>query len=181
MNIIVYTDGSSLNNQHKGKRKGGIGVFFGDNDIRNKSIPLIESLDNKVTNQVAELTACLTALKLVCIEKLVLPKPDFDDVSFPPKKINIIICTDSQYSINSISVWAKTWKKNNWKKKDGKIIENLELIKKIHNIYIDPLYNIKFKHIKAHTNKPPMSDPSYNDWYGNMMADKLATDASHQI
>ena len=34
--VIIFTDGSTLNNQIKGNRKGGVGVFFGDNDERNE-------------------------------------------------------------------------------------------------------------------------------------------------
>ena len=33
--IIVFTDGSTLNNQEKGNRRGGVGVFFGKDDERN--------------------------------------------------------------------------------------------------------------------------------------------------
>jgi ribonuclease HI len=183
MNITVYTDGSTLNNQHKGKRKGGIGVFFADNDVRNKSIPLIESKDNKVTNQVSELTACLIAIQTIINNNnnnINNNNNNMDDniVCFPIKKINITICTDSLYTINCISVWAKNWKKNNWKKRDGKIIENIELIQQIYTHYNDPHYNIVFRHVKAHTSEPVKDHISYNDWYGNMMADKLATIAS---
>ena len=162
MDIIVYTDGSTLNNQHKGKRKGGVGVFFGDNDIRNKSIEMIESNTNKVTNQVAEITACIVA-----IETILENNGD---------KNNILICSDSMYTINCITKWCKAWEKKNWTKSDGKIIENLELIKKLSSYYKN--HNIKFKHVKGHANKPMENSPYYNDWYGNMMADKLATSAS---
>ena len=121
MEIVVYTDGSALNNQHKGKRRGGCGVFFSDNDTRNRSIPLKETDTEKVTNQVAELNACLIAIELVF---------NTDDIT--AKKNKLIIYTDSMYSINCISKWCKTWKKNNWCKSDKKVIENLELIQKIY-------------------------------------------------
>jgi ribonuclease HI len=164
MTTIVYTDGSTLNNQHKGNRKGGIGVFFGDNDIRNKSISLVESDTNKVTNQVSELTACIVAVETIICDK---------------NHNNILICTDSMYTINCITKWCKKWKTNNWKKSDGKDVENVELISKLYDYYDN--YNIKFKHIKAHKTEPSKDSPIYNEWYGNMMADKLATNASNSI
>jgi ribonuclease HI len=166
MNIInVYTDGSTLNIQNKGSRRGGIGVFFGDNISYNKSIPLIESATNRVTNQVAELQACITAIEIAIEESIILE--------------NILnICTDSMYTINSITKWCKKWKSNNWKKSDGKIIENLEYISKLYEYYLK--YNIKFTHVRAHMTKPP-HPILYMHWYGNMMADKLATDASKSI
>ena len=57
--LIFFTDGSTLNNQEKGKRRGGVGVFFGKDDPRNISSPLKETKYFKVTNQVAELLACI--------------------------------------------------------------------------------------------------------------------------
>ena len=166
MEIVIYTDGSSLNNQHKGNRRGGIGVYFGMNDTRNKSIPLVESLTNKVTNQVAELTACIIAIETVVLDNSYMNN-------------SILLCTDSKYTIDCITKWSKNWKKNSWKKSNGIVIENLELIKKLECYYNS--YKIKFKHIRAHKNEPPKTDPSYNDWYGNMMADLLATNASKNI
>lgn len=166
MEIIVYTDGSSLNNQYKGKRRGGIGVYFGMNDIRNQSISLVESSTNKVTNQVAELSACIVA-----IEKVITDVSNVNN--------SILICTDSKYTIDCITKWCKNWIKNDWKKSNGIIIENLELIQKLYDYYLKN--KIKFKHIKAHKNEPAKTDPSYNDWHGNMMADLYATNASKLI
>ena len=77
------------------------------------------------------------------------------------------------YSINCITKWYKSWEKNNWKKSDGKPVDNLQLIQKIHYYY--KLLDITFVHVKAHKKEPLHTDKSYNDWYGNMMADKLAT------
>jgi len=166
MEIIVYTDGSTLNNQHKGKRKGGVGVFFGDNDPRNKSIQLIESNSNKVTNQVAEISACIIAIETILENN-------------SNHNISIMICSDSMYTINCITKWCKKWEENNWIKSDKKQIENLELIKKLSSYYKN--HNIKFKHVKGHKNQPPLDSPYYKDWYGNMMADYLATTASNSI
>ena len=164
MDIIVYTDGSTLNNQYKGHRKGGVGVFFGDNDPRNKSIELVESSTNKVTNQVAEINGCIVAIETALIGE--------------PFK-SLLIISDSMYTINCVTKWCKTWEKKGWKKTDGKIIENLDLIKKLYNY--SNTYNIKYKHVKGHKNQPPIDSPLYADWYGNMMADMLATNASKSI
>ena len=46
--IVVYTDGSCLNNGVASAR-GGIGVFFGDNDTRNIS----RAISNATTRSVA--------------------------------------------------------------------------------------------------------------------------------
>ena len=51
---------------------------------------------------------------------------------------------------------------------------------------IEVLYNLKneniiiFKHIKAHQPEPNKDSIEYKFWYGNHIADKLATNASYQ-
>jgi ribonuclease HI len=159
--INIFTDGAVPSNQYGGNRKGGVGVFFGDNDTRNISFHIKEDKETKVTNQVCELMACIMAL-----EKL--------DNTFT----NITIYTDSMYIVNSMLVWAKKWKENNWKKSDNTLILNKELIEKLYNLSI--LLNVKYKHIKAHTKKPQDKE-SFYFWYGNMMADKLAVDATKTL
>ncbi len=131
--ITVFTDGACTNNQNKNIRKGGYGVFFGQNDTRNCSIKLS---GDKITNQVAELSAVLYAIEK-CLES---------------KVKNIIIKTDSMYIINSITIWCKGWEKRGWKKADGNSVENLELIKKIYYYYNNN--SINFFHIRSHQNKP---------------------------
>lgn len=164
--IIIFTDGSTLNNQTKGDRKGGIGVFFGDNDERNISLSLEETIENKVTNQVAELLACIKG-----IEKLV------SSSKIDNKKI--IIYTDSMYIVNMITSWAENWEKKNWIKSDGNEVLNLNLVKKLY--YYSKNLNIEYKHVKSHTKEPKKSEPNYKLWYGNMQADKLAVEAASKL
>lgn len=155
--INVFTDGSCLNNGSKNS-KGGIGVFFNDNNEYNLS----EQLNvNKITNQVAELTAISRALdQLITMEN---------------KKI-VNIYTDSSYSINIFSEWIKKWQSNNWKKMDGKPILNSELIIDINNKLKKQF--VIFKHVRAHKTEPSKNDSKYFIWYGNNQADLLATNAS---
>ncbi len=157
--IIIFTDGAVPNNQIKGNRKGGVGVFFGENDPRNISFSLSESFTLKVTNQVCELLACIKAIeKISSTEKI--------------GKNNIIINTDSMYIVNTINEWAKKWEKNNWKKSDNKSIQNEELVKQLY--YLSLNLNVKFNHVKAHTKSPSKDSLEYFNWYGNYMADQLA-------
>ena len=37
---------------------------------------------------------------------------------------------------------------------------------------------VRMVHVKAHKTEPSKDSPEYFKWYGNMMADKLATKAS---
>ena len=87
---------------------GGIGVFFGDNDDRNISELL--KIDN-VTNNKCELIACIRAIEKIKNINL----------------FNLIIFTDSEYLIKSITLWY-----DNWEKKNFSGVKNLELIKILH-------------------------------------------------
>ena len=85
----------------------------------------------------------------------------------------IVIVSDSKYVIDSITKWAKNWEKKDWKKSDGKIIQNLDLIKKIY--YLVNNLNIKFLHQRAHKTPPKDKESdTYFFWDGNDKADKLA-------
>lgn len=161
--IIVFTDGSTLNNQVKGNRKGGVGVFFNDGDKNNISLSLKETKDLKVTNNVAELTAAVLAIEKI-IGNIKLEK-------------NIIIYTDSMYVINIVTIWGNTWEKNDWKKSNNKKVDNLDLVKKLYFYSLN--LPIKFIHSKAHGKEPNKDDPNYFIWYGNMKADMLAVKGSN--
>ena len=166
-NIIIFTDGSTFNNQNKnGNRKGGVGVFFGDDDERNISYGMVETPKQKVTNNVCELTACIDGIEKVMSTQKTIGK-------------QIIIYTDSMYVVNIIVNWAKGWEKNNWTKEGGKI-SNLDLIKKLYYYSIN--FGIIFKHVDAHMDEPEdRNSKEWKLWYGNMMADKLATNGTKQI
>ncbi len=161
--MIIYTDGACKNNQNKNIRTGGYGVFFGNNNLKINNISA--KLEGpKITNQVAELTACIKAIEILIENNIIIHNINND----------ITIKTDSMYTINCIDTWFDGWKKKGWKKADGKPVDNLELIQKLHEYKIN--YNVKFIHVRAHKSEPPKDDKNYDDWYGNMMADKLATD-----
>ena len=164
----VFTDGSTFNNQKNKNQKtvGGIGVYFGDNDPRNVSEPYCDKI---VTNNRTELTAVIKAIK--------------NHVSNTNKeKQKLIIYSDSQYVIKSMTEWIHKWKKNNWKTANGKNVLNQDLI-----TYLDDLISgssswleIEFQHVRAHKKEPAAGSEEYRLWYGNMMADKFATDGSRK-
>lgn len=166
----VYTDGSVYNNQRRESLKtfGGIGVFFGDNDSRNVSEPFFEF---PITNNRTELKAQIKA-----IENFMTSKIKRKDQT----KEKLIIYTDSQYSMNSITKWIHKWKLNQWKTANGKPVLNKDLLYQLDhliNLYKDFLV-VEYKFVKAHrvgSNVPKdKSSKEYQEWYGNMMADKLA-------
>jgi len=162
--IIVFTDGSTFNNQAKDKSKAraGVGVFFGDKDKRNISFSL-NGTKFKKTNQVSEILAIIMAIEALIRTQIIGRK-------------NIIIYSDSMYCINIVTKWGGNWIKNDWKKSNNKKVENLNLVKKMY--YLAKNLNVKMIHVKAHKNEPSKDSKDYFKWYGNMKADKLATRAS---
>ena len=117
----IFTDGSTFNNGNKTKLQfGGIGVYFNNNEF-----PYIsEALTGKITNNIAEIKACLAGIKRIETLEEFKSNPEND----------IHIYTDSQYTINSIVKWCPGWEKNNWLNK-VKRKANKELIMELYSLY----------------------------------------------
>ena len=157
MSITIYTDGSCFNNGKK-NASGAIGIFFGENDKRNCGVAI---KDGKITNQTMELLACLEALSNI----------DTNEI--------IYLYTDSTYVIRSMTEWCKKWETNGWLGVNKKPIENLDIIKSLYEIVKNK--KIIFKHVRSHQNPPnDITSNEYKHWYGNKMADELATKANHE-
>ena len=153
---IVFTDGSCLNNGRKNPI-AGYGIYF-QKARKLKSLPHIARKlnlgdDISDSNNRAELYAIIKTVKLL--------------KSQLKKGRKVLIRSDSQYSIKAYTIWCKKWKKNNWKKNDGKDVKNLDLIKKGCR-YFEKYDTLEIQHIYAHTNQ--QDDASQ----ANANADKLA-------
>lgn len=138
----VYTDGSSQ------RSLGGCGIVILDPKIKlqdNHSIFI-----GPATNNQAELSAIYYALKLT--------------------SGSLVIYSDSEYSIKAVSVWIKSWKKNNWKSSStGREVLNKELIQLIDQLLTERENLgdlIEFEHVYGHRGN------EYNE-----VADKLAKKA----
>lgn len=144
--IYVYTDGACTKNGTP-KARAGIGIYFSKDNPLNVS----RKIEGIQTNNVAELTAIITAIKIVINAKINISN-------------NVVIYTDSKYSILSATSYGKKMAAIGWMKN----IPNLELVKELYTLY-STTPNILLKHIEAHTGK--------NDIHslGNEQADILAT------
>ena len=150
--LDVYCDGAASDNGTV-TSKAGYGIFFGFGDPRNvsKCVPS----DKLQTNNSAELWAIDQAIEIV---KGVAVRDRYDDV---------VIHTDSKYSLNSCTKWVNGWIKNGWKTKEGTAVKNRTLIHRINKNLTD-FSKISLHYVKAHT--------SNNDAHsiGNREADRLA-------
>ncbi|AGD92547.1 putative ribonuclease H protein [Megavirus lba] len=152
-NVIVFTDGSCVNNGRK-HAVGGIGIHFPDRTLNDISRIFTKGC---CTNQRTELYAILYAIKYV-----------HSEIGLQNCILNIF--TDSQYSINCITKWVPAWIKNNWKTKNNTAVANREFIEPIYRYYNK--YNINFTHVDAHTGRDDY------DSIANAKADYLATKAT---
>ena len=84
------------------------------------------------TNNRMELTALLRALHYV------------------PAEASLLIRADSSYVINSLTTWAKGWRKRGWRKADGKPVLNRELIEPLVNLYESRTGLTKVEWVKGH-------------------------------
>ena len=151
---IVFTDGACSENGSS-FAKAGIGVYFGDDDIRNVS----KRISGKQTNNTAELLAILEVFN-IC-------EKDIENGD------EIVIYSDSDYAIKSFTTRGDSYKNKGWKKYNGTEIENVELVKRGHELF-KKYPNVSINHVKAHTGKKDLLS------LGNEMADKLATQSLEQ-
>lgn len=143
--IFVYTDGSCITFKNS-IMKAGYGIYIPTHNIK-VSEPLV---NQKQTNNRAELTAVLE-----CVNHL--GESDL--------KKEIIVITDSKYSMYIFDGTGERYEKDNYMK-EGKQVLNKDLV--IKALKIKRKYNIKLVKIRAHTNK--------NDIHtvNNDIVDKLA-------
>ncbi len=120
--IIIYTDGSSINNPGN----GGWAAYLIYGDVKK----MISGFKANVTNNQMELSAVIEALSIL------------------KNECEIEIFTDSQYIVNGMKTWIFNWMKNNWKTSNKKPVENKELWEKLYTLSQN--HKINWNWIKAH-------------------------------
>lgn len=163
--FYIYSDGGRRANG-KHNAKAGYSVFFTDD----KTSPFYNFnttrlVSSNPTNNKAELSG------IKCIFKIINENLDlFKDYN------NLVICTDSMYSINCLEKWYKSWIKNNWKNSRGEDVKNQDIIKKIleyKNTIEMTSITLKFKHVFSHTREPSdKTSLQYKLWHGNNRVDE---------
>ena len=145
--IYVFTDGACSNNG-KINAKASIGIYFKDNDPRNIS----RRIKGKQTNNTAELSAVIEVFSI--LQNEIFSGED------------IIIYSDSEYTIRCSGDYGEKCKKKQWKNKKG-YIPNHELVQEIYELF-QKYPNVSIHYIAAHT--------GWTDEFskGNEGADRLA-------
>lgn len=154
----IFTDGACSDNGRRGAR-GGFGVHY--YSMKGKGLDLSEPLMNNEpqTNNRGELRAIQAALDTI----------DKYDSEWKKEFDGYCIWSDSEYSINSLTKWAPNWRKNGWKKGDGGLVQNVDLIKPVYE-KLCRMSNITLRHVRAHQKGKETEFP----YDGNTEADRLA-------
>jgi len=103
--IQIYCDGACRGNQHE-NNIGAYGIVLEYKGMTRE----FDGVGHNTTNNIMELTAIITALKLL-----------------KKKDIPIEVYSDSQYVTDGINSWIKKWRKNNWMTSTKTPIANREL------------------------------------------------------
>jgi ribonuclease HI len=165
----VFTDGACSSNGKKSARSG-CGIYFendGDNREYSHTLESAKRIcgiteDMKHTNNTGELLAILCALVLAAKK---------------PAKCELTVYSDSMYCINCITLWLKKWKATDWKTAAGAPVKNKTLIQAI-DAKKSEFKSVIFLYVPAHREAPlDKTSEQYRLWFGNDVADKLATQA----
>ena len=139
--MVFYTDGSA----HPNPGPGGFGVVTVD--PKGEVIETYAKHCDNTTNNAEEMKAILYA-----------------EYRARLAGESAVIYSDSAYAINTFTNWMYSWERNNWTKSDGKVPENLDLVKAFFDL--SKTMDINFIKVKGHKGN------KYNE-----LADKLATSA----
>lgn len=144
--VKVYCDGAATGNGRDWSRAGW-GVWFADEGQPLHELNESRRLPGKVqTNNRGELMAIIRAIQLA------------------PKDCQLVIMSDSQYSISAITSWQHAWRPKGWKRSNGEDVQNKDLIRRLEREMRARKPRPKLVHVKGHAGT-----------YGNEMADRLAT------
>lgn len=149
--MIFYTDGSCTNNGHY-PNIGGYGIVAFD-DKESCVIDAWSAQEKNSTNNREEMKALLFVMENFGIGE---PSP-WDEREVP------VVFTDSFYAQNTFTNWMFGWYHNGWIKSDGNPPENLDIVQKFFELYMNGR-RVNIKRIKGHSGI-----------LGNELADQLAT------
>jgi ribonuclease HI len=129
----IFTDGACAGNGRAGA-KAGFAVWFPE--ARHLSCAERLPATDSQTNQRAELSAIHRAVVLL------------DDGGFHDE--DLVIYTDSDYSIKCLTQWLTGWVSRGWKTAEGKDVLHQDLIKDTSS-RLAKFKSHRFVHVRAHT------------------------------
>ena len=143
--IVIYTDGSSSGNPGPGG--WGAVILFHPHPAspllrgrRKEGVFEIGGREAHTTNNRMELTAVIESLNYFTKLKATGYK--------------LVLCTDAEYVLKGITMWAHNWQKNGWRTKNRKPVLNQDLWQKLIELDLKIKQSgnsIEWKLVPAHT------------------------------
>ena len=127
--ILIYSDGASKGNP--GPAGFGYLVVFPDGRVKEGGGGFKHATNNQM-----ELLGVIEGLQLIKSEK----------------SKEIVVLTDSSYTINGIGSWVEKWIKNSWVTSTGKDVANRELWEQLWALNKD--IKPRYQHVKGHAGIP---------------------------
>ena len=168
--LYIFSDGNCKSNGKKNAR-GGYSVYFSEIlPFSQFNTTVIDT--NQPTNNIMELNSILYIFKTLSENPSLF------------KDINVVIVSDSQYSINCVNgIWSNKWCKNGWVNSKKEPIKNKELIQEILELKnkTSGNLNVKFKHVFSHLQEPKDKDLlEWKIYNGNRIVDTNINKMLHE-
>ncbi len=119
----IYTDGSCQGNPGP----GGWGAVYVEGD---EVIEERRGFDPQTTNNRMELTGVIQGLKMA------------------PQEKTVVLYTDSNLTVQTLTSWAGGWEKRGWRRRDGEV-KNLDLVKEAYEL-LKGRPNVHLEWVKGH-------------------------------
>ncbi len=145
--VNIYCDGACSPNP--GKSGTGIAIYETINDKQQLTSLWYGLHQANGTNNTAELNGLLKSFEVA--------------QKYIAQNKSVQVLSDSKYSIDCVTKWAKGWQAKGWTRGKGEEIKNLDLIKQCFGLYQKIKVNLTISHVKGHANIE-----------GNELSDRMA-------
>ncbi len=151
--VAVHADESCLGNGKQGATPGGAGGLV---EYQLKSGELVCRdfwiSEPDTTNNRMALQSVIQA---------------FTHLSAKGEKLSVVFTTDSRYLVDGMTQWIHGWARKQWRKADGKPVENLSLWHQALSVVSTGGHDVEWRWVRGHNGHPQ------NEW-----ANHLATTAA---
>ncbi|KAJ5558714.1 hypothetical protein N7461_002686 [Penicillium sp. DV-2018c] len=134
-------------------KRSAIGIWYGDGNCGNTS-QLVSRKGGHHTKQKAELDACLRVLRHATV--LIRDNRKLESMGWVQRPFTtLVIKTDSEYVVNSLTEWLPKWKANGWKTCKGTPVANAEVFKLLEAgiVVLEEVIKVKFWLVPKEDNK----------------------------
>lgn len=131
--ITIHTDGSCLGNPGKGGCAAVVRRFEGTTEVKKR---VVQTNHSETTNNRMEMTAAIIGQRQINRNE----------------KARITIISDSQLLVNGMTKWHPNWQAKDWRKANGKPVENRDLWEKL--LALVDGRDVRWEWVRGHAGDP---------------------------